>query len=343
MESQTLVFERKQHVALTHKTLPEIGPEQILAQAICSLISTGTEGTCFNRSFSEISEKSHFHDWVKYPFMPGYSWVGKVIQVGSDVSDLKVGDRIASRVHHALHHVIDVENAILIPDAVTSQQAAWFALAKIAGVGAHAADYRLGNSVAIIGAGPIGQMSTRWAVASGCQHVIMIDPVAKRLEMARQGGATAVIEKPVQEVKPILEEMLKGNLPDIVIDSTGNAMVFVEAMKLPRKFGRMVLLGSAGDPTQQHIAPELMRNGIHLVGAHDIHNSEQWNNHTYSQFYFDLIQRGRFNMDGLIWHTFKPDQCDYVYPFMTQHRADTMGILFDWSDQCVDEDLGLNQ
>ncbi|MFG0250074.1 MAG: zinc-binding dehydrogenase [Phycisphaeraceae bacterium JB051] len=328
MQSQAIFFTGKQQVELMPVELPGPKPNEVVVKAVCSLISTGTEGTCFNRAFGPTSTHN---EWVKYPFATGYCWVGQVIEIGSDVTKFKVGDRVASRQQHASHHVLDQNDVIPIPDGVSSEDAVWFALAKIAAVGANAAEYRFGSKVAIIGAGPIGQMSTRWAAASLAQHVIVIDPVAKRLEMATKGGATAVIDKPIVDAIPVVEEML-GSLPDIVIDSTGNAQVFVQAQQLPRKFGKLVLLGSAGDPTQQHLTPAVMRNGLTIRGVHDIHNDDQWNNHTYSQFYFELLQRGRFNVDKLIWHRFKPVECQHVYTFMSEHRADTMGLLFDWGE-----------
>lgn len=326
MQCKAIVFEGKQQAALITEDMPVIEPGQVLVQAICSLVSTGTEGRCFARAFGEDSPMA---DWVKYPFHTGYSWVGKIIEIGPEVGDWQIGDRVAARRGHASHHVIDHTELIHVPDGVTDQQAAWFALAKIAGVATRAAAYQFGEMVAIIGAGPIGQMATRWAAASGLQHVVVIDPVAKRLKMALQGGATAVIDKPVAQANDVFEQQF-GRLPDIVIDSTGNAQVFVEAQQLPRQFGRVILLGSAGDPTQQHITPLMMRNGLHMIGVHDIHNDEMWNNTTYAQFYFQLVQRGRFNMDHLIWHKFRPEECEQVYPFITEHRAQTMGILFDW-------------
>ncbi len=326
MQSQAIFFTGKQQVQLMPVELPDPKPHEVVVKAICSMISSGTEGTCFNRNFSE---QSHFSSWVVYPFKTGYCWVGQVIQVGSEVTKVKVGDRVASRQQHASHHVLDQNHVIPIPDCVSSEDAAWFALAKIAAVGAKAAAYDFGCKVAIIGAGPIGQMSTRWAAASGAQHIVVIDPVAKRLEMASKGGATAVIDKPVSEAIALVEDLL-GTLPDIVIDSTGNAQVFVQAQQLPRKFGKLVLLGSAGDPTQQHLTPFVMRHGLTIRGVHDIHNDEQWNDHTYSQFYFQLLERSKFNVDNLIWHRFKPNECVQVYPFMTEHRAETMGVLFDW-------------
>ena len=183
--AQTMIFERKQHVALLPQELPQMQPNQIRAHAICSLISTGTEGICFNRMFSE---NTHWGSWVKYPFRPGYSWIGKVTEIGNDVKDLMVGDRVAARIGHTSEHILNETDAIKIPEDVASDQATWFSMIKIAAMGARAAQYHLGDDVLIIGAGPIGQMSLRWAYANGCRHIIAVDPIAKRLGAAGEAS-----------------------------------------------------------------------------------------------------------------------------------------------------------
>ena len=310
MQTQTIVLERKQQAALTSQQLPSLQSNQVRAQAICSLISTGTEGVCFNRMFNE---DSHWASWVKYPFQPGYSWVGIVTEAGVDVKNLAVGDRVAARLGHALEHILDETQVVKIRDEVPSDQAAWFALAKIASMRARVAEYHLGDDVLIIGAEPIGQMSLRWAHAAGCRHVIVIDPIAKRLDAALTGGATHVIDHGVEGIEPDIRKILGGELPHIVIDTTGHPAVFSQALKLPRDFGKLVLLGDAGHPENQHLTSDLLRKGLHIVGAHDVHNTSQWNDQTVSNLFFSFIKQGRFNMEQLNWHVFKPADCLKAY------------------------------
>lgn len=330
MQTDVLVFERKQHVALIPQDLPQMLPNEIRAHAVCSLISTGTEGICFNRLFNE---NSHWANWVKYPFRPGYSWIGKVTEIGDEVKHLAVGDRIAVRRGHASEHIVNASEAVKVPEEVASDEAAWFAIAKIAAMGAKVAEYHLGDSALIIGAGPIGQMSLRWAFASGCRNVIVVDPISKRLGTAIDGGATHVIDQPVADIQHIIKDVLNGELPHIVMDTTGHPAVFCEALKLTRDFGKMVLLGDAGHPEKQCLSSDLLRKGLHIVGAHDIHNTPQWNTNTISELFFTLIKQGRFNMQDLNWHRFKPTECIEAYKLISEHREDTMGILFDWVDK----------
>lgn len=69
----------------------------------------------------------------------------------------------------------------------------WFALAKIAFTGVLAADLRAGAKIAIVGAGSVGQMFTRWAAASTLADIIVIDKNKVRLDLATLGGAKVVI------------------------------------------------------------------------------------------------------------------------------------------------------
>ena len=169
MIAQRLVFPAKQKVLLEDFDPGTPGPGQVLVRSHLSLMSTGTENICFNRLFEP---GTHWDEWVKYPFYPGYAMVGVVEKIGEDVTTLKPGQRVASRSNHRSHDVLPAAKCYPIPDNLPFEQAAWFALGKITFHGALAADYRLGDSVLIIGAGPIGQMSIRWARAADRKSVV---------------------------------------------------------------------------------------------------------------------------------------------------------------------------
>ena len=133
---------------------------EVVIRSVYSLVSSGTERIVYNRKFEDGTGWSK---WVKYPFYPGYAIVGEIIECGPDVTKVKVGDRVALRAGHFSVHVLPESWCVPIPDEVSFEDAAWFALAKITFIGARAARYSLGDSVLVIGAGPIGQLSLRWA------------------------------------------------------------------------------------------------------------------------------------------------------------------------------------
>jgi 2-desacetyl-2-hydroxyethyl bacteriochlorophyllide A dehydrogenase len=328
LPARRIVFTGKQEVHLEDFELPEPEGDQITVRTEFSLMSTGTENIVFNRHFDP---GTHWDTWVKYPFQPGYSSVGTVEKAGA--GSFKVGDRVASRYPHQSHAVLAPARCWQIPAAIPFESAPWFSLAKIAFHGAQAADYRLGHSVLVIGAGPIGQMSIRWARAAGAESIVAVDAVPDRLELARRGGATAVISAPIAAAREQILEANRGALPDIVIDSTGNAQVFAAALGLAAQFGKVVVLGDTGQPSDQRLTPDVVIRGVRVVGAHDSHDDEKWHNGTITRLFFSLVASGRISLEGLNTHIFRPTDCVEAYATANRERAKTMGIVFDWRKQ----------
>jgi len=234
-------------------------------------------------------------------------------------------------VSHRSSAVLAEAECVRVPETLASEEAAWFALGKIAFHGARAAAYTLGDTVLIIGAGPIGQMSLRWALASGAADVVVVDSVPDRMPIARAGGATATIVAGIDKAREAVLQACGGQLPRVVIDSTGNAAVFAAALGLAASFGRVVLLGDTGQPARQCISSDVLARGLTIVGAHDVHNTPEWNNATISALFFRLAASGRISLEGLTSHRFKPEHCREAYETANRDRSKTMGILFDWT------------
>lgn len=327
--ARRIAFTGKQQVQLENFELPALEADQIQLRTLYTLISTGTETIVLNRNFDP---GTHWDNWVKYPFYAGYLNVGEVEKVGDKVMDWKVGERVYTRGRHASHQIINPStNAWHLPAGIDPKLATWFGLAKIAAMGARVAEYRLGDSVAVIGAGPIGQMTVRWAAAAGVENLIVIDTLSKRLEMTTKGGATHVICKPVDAAVEDVKAANYGELPRLVVDTTGHPAVFAPALSLAAKFGRVVLLGDTGKPAEQHLTFDVVSRGITIVGAHDTHEDATFNSTYLFRLFCRLVSSGRFNLEGLNTNTFTPDQFAKAYETANSRRSDAMGILFDWT------------
>jgi 2-desacetyl-2-hydroxyethyl bacteriochlorophyllide A dehydrogenase len=294
-----------------------------------SLMSTGTELTVFESAFES---GTHWQQYAQFPFRPGYSAVGVIVACGEGVADLNVGDRVAFRAPHTSYHVTSVAKCTPVPDGVDFADAVWFALAKIAYMGARAARHGLGDSVVVIGAGPIGQMSIRWASTSGAGAVVAVARSAKRLELAKRGGASDVAQVDVTTGAEAVTERLDGRRPDIVIDTTGNPDVLPAALGLVRDRGRVVVLGDTGMPSKQHLTSDVVVRGVEIVGAHDSHSRGPAGDaeRSINELFFELVSTGRFNLEGLNTHTLLPAECVAAYELARDGRSETMGIVFDW-------------
>jgi 2-desacetyl-2-hydroxyethyl bacteriochlorophyllide A dehydrogenase len=327
-QPRRLVFPAKQQVLIEEFDPGKPSTGQVLVRTQLSLMSTGTENIVYNRLFDP---GTHWDNWVKYPFYPGYTSVGIVEALGEGVTMVKAGDRVAFRCPHRSHAVVDEASCYPIPDELSFEQAVWFALAKITFIGAKAADYRLGDTALVIGAGPIGQMSIRWAAAAGLNPIIAIDTAKSRMPLAQVGGATDVITAPITEAREALQRIGNGRLPKFVIDSTGNAAVFSAALGLVADRGKVLIMGDTGSPASQTLTTDVIMRGITIVGAHDNHNTAEWHEATIVRLFYSLVASGRFSLEGLTSHVFAPGQCAEAYLTANRDRSSTMGLIFDWA------------
>ncbi len=323
-----LVFTGKQQVVLEEFSPGPVGAGDVAVRVRYSLISTGTEGIVFNRLFAP---GTHWDRWVTYPFYPGYAMVGDVVEVGPQVDSLAVGDTVASLIPHASFHVCPASVFHRVPDGVDAKQATWIALAKVAFMGTRAASYVLGDRAVIIGAGPVGQMAIRWARAAGVETIVVVDTVPGRLDLAARGGATHAIAGGVEACRAELQAACDGDLPRVVMDTTGNAAVFEAALALACDRGRVVVLGDTGDPSQQRLTSDVITRGLTVVGAHGTHEDGQWTGQRIYRLFFNLILSRRFDLSGLISHEFAPEACEQAYEMINARRDETMGLLFDWT------------
>jgi threonine dehydrogenase-like Zn-dependent dehydrogenase len=247
--------------------------------------------------------------------------------VGEEVVEDLVGRRVLLEGPHASHHVVD-SGLQAVPDSLPSEHAAWFALAQIAFRGFWRSDARVGDAIVVIGAGPIGQMVVRWASAAGVASTV-VDPLAVRLEHARAGGASTVQASPLGDAAM---EPPDGPRPAIWIETTGNAGVFAEVLKRAPRFGRVVLLGDAGDPAQQHLTSDVLQKDLTIAGAFGAQTTADWPLQSVRQLFLDFAAAGRFPLGGLITNRFRPEECLVAYQRLVEDRASIMAGAFVWNE-----------
>ncbi len=327
MKQRQIIFPAAKQVALVDNELPAPGPGEVLVRTEVSQMSTGTENICFNQLFAP---GTHWDNWVKYPFQPGYSAIGIVEEVGPEVARLKVGDRVGHQGGHASAHVLAASRCIAVPAGLEPERAVWFTLAHITYNGARLAGFGLGDKVVVVGAGPIGQMTLRWAVACGAEDTLVIDAMANRLQMATKGGATYTLGVSVADARPDVERLFR-RLADVVADATGHAAVFEKALELVRTKGRFLLIGDTGTPTDQRLTGDLLRRSITVHGAHGTTTFEDRDSDGIAQLFFKLVLSGRISLQGLNTHFFDPENAPEAYRLVNQARHQTMGVLFRWS------------
>lgn len=323
--ARRIAFTGKNELVLEDFTPGPPGPDEVALETLYSLVSTGTESTCLNRHFES---GTHWDRWVQYPFYPGYTVVGRVTHVGQAVTNIKVGHRVCTRLPHCSAGVVPADSCVPVPDQVPDPLAPWAKLAQIAFTGVRAADYRIADTVLVIGAGPIGQMSVRWAHVAGVEAVAIVDLISQRLTLAKKSGASIQTLDHLPSDANTYRELLEGSLPTCVIDTTGNPVVLPHALGAVRNRGRVVLLGDTGMFHSQHLTSDVVTRGVTIVGVH--HTSGLPELAAVYRYFFKLLLEGRFSMSGMNTHEFSPQDCREAYDLVNTSRGETMGILFKW-------------
>ena len=335
MDSLELFFTGQEEVVADYRPVPPtLEPNEVLVRANYSLISTGTESICYRRLFDK---GTHWDAWVQYPFRPGYSLAGEVVKVGAAVTTVAVGSRVAVAEPHRHYARVKASRLSLVPEAVPDEAAPWFALANITQIGVRHASPVLGETVAVVGLGLLGQLVTQYSRLLGAREVIAIDPSGARLDLARQSGATTLLPLRVQEARLEVMRLTDDRGVDLVYDVTGHAPVFAEALTLLRPFGRLVLLGDTGAPSSQHLTMDVIRKGLKIIGAHALHapalstEHAYWSNHKMTELFYHYLSRGDMNVTHLITHRFSPLEAKRVYDLLQSDRDRVMGVMFDWT------------
>jgi len=233
------------------------------------------------------------------PFIMGHEYAGVVAQVGSTVDEFRVGDRVAVEVHkgcgrchncimgkytaclnfgnrkkgHAAngmtanggfaeYAVNHVNTLYKIPDEISFEEAA---LITTAGSAFYAIDamggYIAGDTVAVIGPGPIGLALVQAAKALGAEKVILTGTRKGRLELGKQMGADYTVnindgEDPVEVVK----ELTHGVGADVVFDAAGVSSSLESALDLARPGGAIVMVAFYKGPVTVNISKAVVRN-----------------------------------------------------------------------------------
>ena len=291
------------------------------------LVSNGTERTIFQRHFDL---GTHWDRWVRYPFFPGYATVGRILEIGPDVSPAEVGRRVAVRAPHASHHVVGLRQCIPIPDTVGFEDAVWFALAKIGFLATWATKISLGTAVLVIGGGPVAQMLIRWLALGSARAVGVLTNDPMRLDAARAGGAKVILKGYTHEHSNSDIEKSFGTRPHIVFDCTDSPDVFGWALGVVANYGRVVAIGDPGSPDRRRLTSDVLLRAVTVTGIHDHSTYGRWTEHDISKIFFEKISRGLFDLRGLCAHTFLPDHAPAAYTLLDQRLNGVLGIRFDW-------------
>lgn len=181
----------------------------------------------------------------------------------------------------------------------------------------------LKDTVAVIGAGPIGLMHAALARLQGAQKVFVLDTNPARLEMARRFDIdAALLVRPDGSHREEARALTHGHGPDVVIAAVSSAAAQNDALEMAARAGRVNFF--AGLPKSNPVAP---------LDVNQIHYKELVVSGSYSekksdfQAAFALLHSGRFPADRLITHRLPLERIEEAFPLMESGEALKVCIL----------------
>jgi threonine dehydrogenase-like Zn-dependent dehydrogenase len=171
----------------------------------------------------------------------------------------------------------------------------------------------------------------------GAKQVIAIDTASARLEMACQHGATVALTASAADSYDEVMRLTNAIGVDVVYDITGAPAVFQKALRLVRRFGKLILLGDTGNPSEQRLTPDIVLKGLKIIGAHDSNppplssDHAHWSHREMTNLFFTYLQRQDIQVADLITHRYPPQEASRAYDMLRTDRASAMGVVFDWT------------
>ena len=327
-------------------TLPD-PPDPGLGEVLVRLRSTGVCG----------SDLHVFRDGgiagsdAGYPCVLGHEPAGEVLEAGPGVTDLSPGTNVAvepfvvrsecefTRSGHqnlALAHqfmsrdipgalreyaVLPRRNLLAMPPALTLADAAFVEPLAVVLHTFELAQLKIGESVAVIGSGPIGLIAVAVARLAGASTIVAADKIDHRLRRATELGASAVVD--IRRDSPSDAVMdLTGHGAHVVVDAAGNADSINASLTCLRPGGRMVLVGISADPQ----VPVNFWHALELEAQIHVQKRSNGNDHAA----LAMLERGLIHSDTIISHRFPIERGQEAFEMMAAYREGVIKPLIEW-------------
>lgn len=258
----------------------------------------------------------------------GHEFSGVVEEVGKNVKNIKKGDRVTvepifknpespfiatgeynlseplgfvgltSNGGFAKYVVVEDYMVHKIPDTMTFEQAAIVEPAAVAAYAIQRSGMKMGDTVFIVGAGPIGLLTVQVAVATGASQIFVSDLSENRLKKAKEVGATHTFDARDKDIAEKIKE-LTGNGVDVFIDAAGVQASFDTGINSLRNGGTAILVALFGKPVTHDALNHTLRE-LTIIGTAAYRNN-------FPQV-IALISSGRLPVEKLITSVISLDE-----------------------------------
>jgi predicted dehydrogenase/threonine dehydrogenase-like Zn-dependent dehydrogenase len=370
-------------LSLANVAAPASAPEgSVLVATTASLISAGTERSIVQLARKSLVDKARerpdlvakvvdkarregvlaafaaVQSRLDSPIPLGYSLAGRVWDVGVGVSEFTRGDRVACAgagvANHAEVNIVPKKLAVHVPDKVTDEEAAFVTVGAIALHGVRLTRPGLGEVVAVIGLGLIGQIAVQLLASHGCD-VVAIDIDADKVRRALSSGAVRGATIGMDDVHEVVRSASRGRGTDAVLiaASSPNADPLKLAGDMARDRARVSIVGlmPLEIPRKTYYEKELevVVSRSYGPGRYDPEYEERghdypigyvrWAEHRNFEAVLHAIETRRLDVKGLVTHRFPFERALDAYELITSpHPEPHLGVLLTYEEEAIPVD-----
>lgn len=210
----------------------------------------------------------------------------------------------------AEYAVVPATNVFPLPAALPLEESAILGCAVFTAFGAvrHGADLRGGERIAVIAVGGVGLNVVQIAAAFGASQIIAVDVRDDKLEVARQAGATDVVNSTTTDAVARVRELTEGQGVDLAFEVLGLTQTFTQAFECIRDGGRMVAVGIApGRTTAPVEITRLVRRELRIIGSYGARTRADMPE------IIRLAERGIFQPEKMVTRRYRLSEADAAY------------------------------
>jgi 2-desacetyl-2-hydroxyethyl bacteriochlorophyllide A dehydrogenase len=275
-----------------------------------------------------------------YPLVGlGYEEVGEVVECATDVTDVRVGDRVWGVWGHRSHTIQTAEYAAarLLDPTADARIGIFSHIGAVALNVVLDADIHLGETVAVFGLGVPGQLVAQYARLNGAR-VIAVDGVTSRRKLASSLGADEVIDPTEGQVAERIHDLTDGRGADVCLEITGSYAALHEAVRSVAYNSRVCVGGFfQGGGTDLRLGEEFHLNRVQLVCSQISGLSSsvrhRWDRYRLAATAIRLATERRLQVLDLFTHTFPVAQAAEAYQLLDERPAEALQVLLDFDTE----------
>lgn len=339
MKNYRVVFPSQSNVALEAFELPALQPNEMLVKTNITQISIGTELTQLE---ANVEPDSPLWRIIHYPNYPGYNAVGTVVAVGANVPETMLGVRLKFNGTHQSQHILDYtksESYCTVPENVPSEESVFGTFGVITLGSIRIAKIRPGDTVAVFGAGLIGQVLARLAKVAGALTVYVTDVSDFRLSKLPKDPAFVPINSANVNAVETIRSMTGNRGVDIVFECTSVPALVDQEIHCITKRGKLIVTSSLKGKALVDLE-YCSSMGITIIGALNgaCHTpvatpADHWTMHNDDIYFQNLLANGGLTVREMITHTASWKEAPDMYRMLMEDRTKALAINIIWDTE----------